>query len=391
MKVLSRVDVLFPLGFMVAASGVLVYLAAAQLSTGAGEEGQWGVHLRFSYFYDAIVDDELERLQGELKLELVELGYPCEISVDENELVLVSSRPGFAASAADVLAQYALPEPSLGEVVRVDLWPYIGQIYLRSDQLAAEQARASLEALGYEGQGSVLAQEGVVEVEIAGISMEQAEGAVPVFEKPAQLRMAFPIDVDEEREILAPIAAQLGGDGGVRWTKQGLVTEDRYGAGGELERSGDAILGEQLAPFAASLPAGLVFVYEAISWDGPVRWRARLTRPSEGIEGERIAQVFLATMESGGFYVALTLDHEGSARFGRQSAEHIGESCFIMLDGETLVAPRISDEVWDGNLSVSLGAVADSAQAHRDLVLQLERGARPIDLSLMSLEAKVLR
>ncbi len=81
--------------------------------------------------------------------------------------------------------------------------------------------------------------------------------------------------------------------------------------------------------------------------------------------------------------VALSFDAEGRDLFAKITSEHKGEVLAIFLDGTPISQPVIRDAITDGKAVISGGFTSQEA---KDLVRNLNYGALPVPISLVSTE-----
>lgn len=79
--------------------------------------------------------------------------------------------------------------------------------------------------------------------------------------------------------------------------------------------------------------------------------------------------------------VAIRFDTEGGDLFEQITAENVGGSLAIFLDGELLSAPRINERIGGGSAIISGGFATEEA---RDLAQNLNFGALPVPIELQS-------
>ncbi len=75
--------------------------------------------------------------------------------------------------------------------------------------------------------------------------------------------------------------------------------------------------------------------------------------------------------------ITFTLTSEGSQLFGDMTAESIGETITILLDGETLMAPVVNSAIYGGSVLITGSFTEDEAET---IALQLQSGALPLEL-----------
>lgn len=75
--------------------------------------------------------------------------------------------------------------------------------------------------------------------------------------------------------------------------------------------------------------------------------------------------------------ISFTLNAEGKALFADMTAQSIGKSITIMLDGEELMSPTVQGVIPDGQVLVTGSFTEDRADT---IALQLQSGALPLDL-----------
>jgi len=79
--------------------------------------------------------------------------------------------------------------------------------------------------------------------------------------------------------------------------------------------------------------------------------------------------------------VALKFDAEGTALFAQITKESVGKRVAIYLDGEIISAPRVNEEIVNGEAVVSGNFTIEEAN---NLVKRLNEGALPVPISLVS-------
>jgi len=75
--------------------------------------------------------------------------------------------------------------------------------------------------------------------------------------------------------------------------------------------------------------------------------------------------------------ISFKLTSEGGQIFGDKTAECIGQSITIMLDGETLMSPTVNEAIYGGQVLVTGSFTAEEAE---NIALMLQSGALPLDL-----------
>lgn len=80
--------------------------------------------------------------------------------------------------------------------------------------------------------------------------------------------------------------------------------------------------------------------------------------------------------ETGDPEISFQLTSEGQQMFGDMTAQHIGETITIQLDGETLMAPTVQSAIY-GDVRVTGTFTEEEVQ---NIALQLQSGALPLDL-----------
>jgi preprotein translocase subunit SecD len=79
--------------------------------------------------------------------------------------------------------------------------------------------------------------------------------------------------------------------------------------------------------------------------------------------------------------VGVSFDDEGRERFADFTKNNIGEILYILLDGEVISAPRINQEIPNGQATISGEFTASSA---KELVDGLNAGALPVPITIAS-------
>jgi preprotein translocase subunit SecD len=79
--------------------------------------------------------------------------------------------------------------------------------------------------------------------------------------------------------------------------------------------------------------------------------------------------------------VAVSFDDEGKQRFADFTKNNIGEILYILLDGDVISAPRINQEIPNGQATISGDFTAASA---KELVDGLNAGALPVPITIAS-------
>ncbi len=84
---------------------------------------------------------------------------------------------------------------------------------------------------------------------------------------------------------------------------------------------------------------------------------------------------------TGGAFVGLKFNKEGSDLFAKLTHDHKGEALAIILDGAVLSTPVIQDEITNGNAQITGQFTPEEA---KDLVRNLNYGALPVPIELIS-------
>ena len=113
---------------------------------------------------------------------------------------------------------------------------------------------------------------------------------------------------------------------------------------------------------------------------GTVRTYLLSARP--GITGDYLtnAQVQQNRDMPSDYYVTMTFDSEGAKIFEKLTADNVGRSMAIVLDGKITSAPVIQEKIGGGTARITLGKAADPRakfQEAKDLALVLKAGALP--------------
>jgi preprotein translocase subunit SecD len=82
--------------------------------------------------------------------------------------------------------------------------------------------------------------------------------------------------------------------------------------------------------------------------------------------------------------VALTFNQEGGDLFAKITRENVGKTIAIYLDGESISAPRVNEEITGGSAVISGNFTAQEAKA---LVNRMNAGALPVPISLIQTES----
>ncbi len=78
--------------------------------------------------------------------------------------------------------------------------------------------------------------------------------------------------------------------------------------------------------------------------------------------------------------VNLQFNGDGSKKFGDITKRNVGQPVAIVLDGKVISAPRVNQEITDGNAVISGSFDVNSA---KQLALQLKSGALPVPIKLV--------
>lgn len=78
--------------------------------------------------------------------------------------------------------------------------------------------------------------------------------------------------------------------------------------------------------------------------------------------------------------VGLQFDEEGSRLFAEVTSEHTGERLAIVLDGNIVMAPNLTEPIFGGQAQISGGFTLDDA---KQLSIQLNAGALPVPISVL--------
>lgn len=93
--------------------------------------------------------------------------------------------------------------------------------------------------------------------------------------------------------------------------------------------------------------------------------------------GARLKDAQVTTTETGQFQIAFELDDEGAQIFKDFTSQHIGDVLAIVLDKKIISAPRIDNQIPDGQGVITGNFSYEDANA---LAVQLRYGALPIPL-----------
>ena len=97
--------------------------------------------------------------------------------------------------------------------------------------------------------------------------------------------------------------------------------------------------------------------------------------------GERLTRANPSTdPQTSEFVLAFQLDSEGSRIFCRITREHTGDRFAILLDGQVLTAPRITEPICGGSGQISGNFTAETAN---ELAVMLRAGALPAPLTVI--------
>ena len=101
---------------------------------------------------------------------------------------------------------------------------------------------------------------------------------------------------------------------------------------------------------------------------------------SEGnvfMEGRHLQAAVPTVDESYQPAISFDLTNEGGQLFGDMTAQSIGKTITIQLDGEVLMAPTVNEAIYGGKVLVTGSFTEEQTQ---DICLQLQSGALPLDL-----------
>ena len=101
---------------------------------------------------------------------------------------------------------------------------------------------------------------------------------------------------------------------------------------------------------------------------------------SEGnvfMEGRHLQAATPTVDESYNPAISFSLTKEGGQLFGDMTAQSIGKTITIMLDGVTLMSPTVNEAIYGGNVLVTGTFTKDEVE---NICLQLQSGALPLDL-----------
>jgi SecDF, P1 head subdomain len=121
------------------------------------------------------------------------------------------------------------------------------------------------------------------------------------------------------------------------------------------------------------VPLGQVEVQEGQALD--------LTRYPPLFSGDAVASVSVGEDQSGLQTADLVLAPDATSLFAAYTADHVGDSFAIVLDGNVISAPVIREAISDGRVTISLAGVGGSGpDATNDLAAILESGSLPFPL-----------
>ncbi len=104
-----------------------------------------------------------------------------------------------------------------------------------------------------------------------------------------------------------------------------------------------------------SVPLGyeLLFLEEERSEDGTVEKIPMYVKKIPEMTGKSVERAFATMNQYGGFEISLEMKGEGAKRFGEVTANNVGKSLGIVLDGKLYSAPRINCAIREGRASIS--------------------------------------
>lgn len=102
------------------------------------------------------------------------------------------------------------------------------------------------------------------------------------------------------------------------------------------------------------------------------------------IEGSMVKNAGLSQDENGKPCIAFELNDEGAKLFAQGTADNIGKTISITLDGETISAPTVNSVIAGGQGQITGDFTAEEAQNLATLILS---GALPLNLSQLEVSA----
>ena len=95
------------------------------------------------------------------------------------------------------------------------------------------------------------------------------------------------------------------------------------------------------------------------------------------LEGSALQAATPTTDDMGNPAISFTLTAEGGNTFGNMTAQSVGETISIQLDGEVLMSPTVNEAIYGGHVLVTGSFTEEQAQT---MCLQLQSGSLPLTL-----------
>lgn len=128
--------------------------------------------------------------------------------------------------------------------------------------------------------------------------------------------------------------------------------------------------------------AGLQDIEEAVAMLGTTA-KLEFIGPTGNVilDGGQLSDAYVAQdQNTGGYQIALKFNSEGSDAFAAATAQYIGQSISIVLDGEILCSPVVEAVISDGNAVITnIGSYEECAQ----LASLLRGGALPVNVEII--------
>ncbi len=118
-----------------------------------------------------------------------------------------------------------------------------------------------------------------------------------------------------------------------------------------------------------------------------VRDRAHAVHPDTRLTGEMIADATVSFDQFNVPYVALEFDDPGRQAFCSLTGDLTGNELAIVLDGEVLSAPRVTEPICGGRARITMGSGGNTQtqlQEAQELAVTLRAGAFPAPITIES-------
>lgn len=110
---------------------------------------------------------------------------------------------------------------------------------------------------------------------------------------------------------------------------------------------------KNLDPRSAPLGYELLFLEEENAENGIAEKIPMYVKKIPEMTGKSVSRAYATINQYGGFEISLEMKGEGAKRFGEVTANNVGKSLGIVLDGKLYSAPRINCAIREGRASIS--------------------------------------